>query len=298
MKLIFEVSPRAEVTQVEFWTLYKAAFSSYEPAMLPAADLIKLVTTIFPSTQALVVNGADGKASKFIIRGIDRRRSTAENRTKCRWDEWGCIEPAFSSPAALLSHVMTHITPNSTRKCLWGNCGREFSSHAAFMAHLATHLPLMTPVARHAGQVDDVMVPSNAEVNTPTPTARPIPPGLQTTFRYIKPREDPPPTSFTALLIMRILFRTSFIAGEVVMKTDNDHFGFPGVEQGTGDGEEITGLIMNDLGYDEIEGQRKGIAAFRSLGNILSGIHIHDGAIASWIEEMLDTIRSQPNVTL
>jgi chromatin structure-remodeling complex subunit RSC9 len=313
MQRMFDVSPRAEMTQVDFWNLYKGAFAVYgTDNMLPATDLIKLVTTVFPAAMAMVIPGANGKPPKFVIKGLERKRAAAEGRTKCHWDKWGCPEPAFGTPAELSAHVRSHLMLNPTTKCLWGSCTHSSPTTELFERHLLTHLPLPDLVhTRHPGQVDDVMVPPGIDTDADMgmPTTRPIPPVPPVPTTYSKPREDPPSTSLCALLIMRILYRTSFAQAEVVMKTDGDHFGFPGVEQNVGrNGEEIIegdggsgkedGVVVQDYGYDEAEGQRKGKDAFKGIGSMLASVQIHDGAIMAWIDEMVDSIKALPISTI
>lgn len=298
MQQVFEVTPNAEMTQVDFWNLYKGAFAIYGlDNMLPATDLIKLVTTIFPQASAMVLPGANGKPPKFVIRGLERRRAAADNRTKCQWNRWGCEEPTFASPSLLYAHVKSHIMLNPTTKCLWGSCTHESATPTLFEAHLLTHLPVQIHGTRHPGQTDDLIVPPNTEAYAGTPTVRPLLPPPQQPMVFQKAIEDPPSTSFSALLIMRIMYRTSFVQAEVIMKTDGDHFGFPGVEQPVGDGEMETagGVLLEDLGFDTLEGQRRGKAAFKAIAGMLSGVYIHDAAIAAWIDEMLDSIKALPD---
>jgi chromatin structure-remodeling complex subunit RSC9 len=293
MQRVFEVSPRAEMTQVTFWNLYKSAFATYgTESMLPATELIKTVTTIFPTAMAMVIPGAEDKPAKFVIKGLERKRAAAEGRTKCNWDRWGCPEPAFASPAALYAHVQSHNALSRTTRCRWGSCTHESPNAALFEAHLFTHLPLQVSVTRHPGQVDDLIIPNDFDVNISTPIGRPVPPGPQPQMSYTKTREDPTSSSFSSLLIMRILFRTSFVQAEVVMKTDSDHFGFPGIEQPITEVED--GPASDDLGFNVIEGQRRGKAAFKAVGSMLSRVQIHDQIISGWVDEMVDIIKSLP----
>ncbi|KAG8803994.1 Chromatin structure-remodeling complex protein rsc9 [Serendipita sp. 398] len=297
MKRVFEISPHAEITQVDFWGLYKTAFAQYGPdSMLPATDLIKLVGTVFPSATPMVVPGVGGKPSKFVIKGLERKRAAAEGRTKCHWGKWGCPTPPFDSAASLFIHLKEHIAHYPTTTCTWGSCTHHSGTQKDFIAHLRTHLPLQLPVVRHPGQVDDVIIPAHSHADVGVPTARPVPPPPQLFMVYPKPREDPPPTSFAALLIMRILYRTSFVQAEVVLKTDGDHFGFPGIEQPlTGEtGEGAEGVETEDFGLDMLEGQWRGQAAFKAIGGMLAIVQIHDPVIATWVDEMLDTIRALP----
>lgn len=269
--------------------------------MLAASDFIKAVTSSFPQASAMVLPGANGKPSKFVIRGLERRRAATRSRTKCQWDKWSCAEPPFASPSLLYAHVKSHTVLAPTTKCLWGSCTHESSTPEQLDAHILTHLPVKIQGTRHPGQTDEVIVPSSSssqpDTNVGTPTARPPLPPPQQLLTIPKAIEDPPSTSFAALLIMRILYRTSFVQVEVVMKTDGNHFGFPGIEQAAAEGEQETagGVLLPDLGFDELEGQKRGKAAFKAIGTMLGNVHIHDAAIAAWIDEMLDSIKALPD---
>jgi chromatin structure-remodeling complex subunit RSC9 len=99
-----------------------------------------------------------------------------------------------------------------------------------------------------------------------------------------KPIGDPPSSSLTALLCIRILFRTAFTAIEAAPRVDADHFGFPGVI------EEDEGMdILEDSGLSdaEQEGQRRGRKAFNGVWKLLEGVQIRDDTLMGWVAEMI-----------
>ena len=63
-----------------------------------------------------------------------------------------------------------------------------------------------------------------------------------------KPIADPPSSSLTALLCIRILFRAAFTSIEAAPRADADHFGFPGVIE---EDEEMNVLEDGDLSDSE-----------------------------------------------
>lgn len=103
------------------------------------------------------------------------------------------------------------------------------------------------------------------------------------------PVVDPPSTSLTALLIIRILFRTSFASADAAPRVDADHFGFPGVLE---DPEEPDGTEVDDQGFtaDEREGERRGRKAFVGIRKLLEDVRIRDEALMGWVSEMIDEV--------
>jgi len=77
-----------------------------------------------------------------------------------------------------------------------------------------------------------------------------------------KPIGDPPSSSLTALLCIRILFRTAFTSVEAAPRVDADHFGFPGVVE---EDEGMDALEDNGFSAPEQEGQRRGRGAFNGV---------------------------------
>ncbi|KIY51297.1 hypothetical protein FISHEDRAFT_56812 [Fistulina hepatica ATCC 64428] len=116
----------------------------------------------------------------------------------------------------------------------------------------------------------------------PGPTTRAPPPPRQTTIEYQQPTADPPSTSLTALLCIRILFRTSFASAEVAPRVDGHHFGFPGIVE---DDEADTPVEADDL---ELQGEMKGRRVFYAVRHLMQGVRIRDEVLMSWIDEMVD----------
>lgn len=211
-----------------------------------------------------------GTVSRFVVRGVDRRKDSAPNeRFKCQWDRSQCASPAFSSPSELFDHLLEHILAIETPEfpCLWSSCSQTPVAKHELRLHLLTHLSA-----------------AGSPYPTNSPTNRQPPPPRSTVITYERPTVDPPSTSLTALLIIRILFRTSFASTEVAPRVDDDHFGFPGVVEDTGDIEADTGA----LSASDREGERRGRKAFVGVRRLLEGVRIRDEVLMSWVTEMVD----------
>ncbi|KAF6766656.1 hypothetical protein DFP72DRAFT_997716 [Ephemerocybe angulata] len=294
MRLVLAARQDAEMTQVDIWTLYKETFTPYQEAipLLGASDVIKYVTHVYPSAQAMVLQGP---TQRFIVRGIERRQQvTASERFKCLWDRSACSEAAFSSPADLFDHLLEHLgsLQPPALPCLWSTCQHTCSELQHLRAHLLTHLPSSQPQARHPSQSETVTVaPGTYDINTIPPTNRPVPPIRNATISYERPIVDPSSAALTALLIIRVLFRTAFASSEVAPKADADHFGFPGVVEDTSDPNEAAGT---DPESDK-EGERRGRKAFLGVRHMLQNVRLRDEALMSWVEEMVDATMPELN---
>ncbi|EPQ60424.1 hypothetical protein GLOTRDRAFT_113062, partial [Gloeophyllum trabeum ATCC 11539] len=110
MRTMFVPKQEGELTQVEFWNLYKDQFSRFADRypLLVASDVIKNVNIVFQTAQAMVL---PGPPQKFVVRGVDRRKdSTASERFKCHWNRSQCAASPFNSPSELYEHLLAqHI---------------------------------------------------------------------------------------------------------------------------------------------------------------------------------------------
>ncbi|KAJ7492452.1 hypothetical protein FB451DRAFT_1123324 [Mycena latifolia] len=289
MKIMFVAKPDGELTQVDFWNLYKDAFSPYsnEHPLLVASDVIKNVSVVFTSAQAMVLQG---ETQKFIVRGVDRRKVTvAVERFKCLWDKSKCSTPAFSTPGELFDHILDHIAnvDSADCPCLWASCPQTPLPKAALRPHILTHISSPQPPAKHPSQSDTVTLPSaDSPYPINDPTSRPAPPPRSTTISFQQPTVDPPSTSLTALLCIRILFRASFASSEAAPRADADHFGFPGLVEGADDQEVES---RDEMPVDkEREGEMRGRKAFIGVRRLMEGVRIKDDALMGWITEMVD----------
>ncbi|KAG6841752.1 hypothetical protein C0991_007081 [Blastosporella zonata] len=288
MKVMFVSKPDGEVTQVDFWNLYKDVFSPHaeQYPLLVASDVIKNVNSVFPEAQAMVLQGP---VQRFIVRGVDRRKDTITNeRFKCQWDRPICSAPIFSAPGELYDHILEHLTaleaPESS--CLWSTCSRPAMSKPNLRSHILTHLSSQQLPTKHPSQSDTITLPSSdSPYPIEDPTSRPPPPPHSTIISFQRPLVDPPSIALTALLCLRILFRTSFASVDVAPRVDADHFGFPGVVEDQDD-QDVD--ADNEIGDSEKEGERRGRKAFLSLQRLLEGVRIRDEALMGWIFEMLD----------
>ena len=170
LKAVFEEDAESDITQIALWQAYQARFTDYtSPAtqLLPAAEFIKNVSTIFAGANAQVVNGVN---HKFIIKGIRPRHAPMDPKgrvyNRCLWKVPGsksCGE-FFLKPKHMFDHlVFDHLgidrradgtwnfesaTRASQRPndCYWSSCrhftnGGKVPSPYQLGMHVKTHLP-------------------------------------------------------------------------------------------------------------------------------------------------------------
>ena len=289
MKTMFVAKVDGELTQVDFWNLYKDVFSPFQDQypLLVASDVIKNVNSVFPQAQAMVLSGP---VQRFIVRGVDRRKDPVTNeRFKCQWDQSQCTAPAFSSPGELYDHLLEHLTNLEATEspCLWSSCTMTSTPKHILRSHLLTHLSSAQPVQKHPSQSDTITLPAgNSTYPISTPTSRAPPPPRSTVISYERPIVDPPSSALTALLCIRILFRTSFASQDAAPRADTDHFGFPGVVEDTDD--QDPDFTSDEPGDNEREGERRGRKAFVGVRRLMEGVRIRDEVLMGWIAEMVD----------
>lgn len=174
LKSVFEEDSESEITQIALWQAYQARFSEFttpQTPLLPAAEFIKNVSTIFAGANAQVVNGPN---SKFIIKGIRQRHAPLDLKervySRCLWTppETKACGQFFLKPKQMFEHIVTahlgiskteagtwNLNPESVSSrqdqpldCHWAGC-RHYSKpqHAAHLSpfaigiHVKTHLP-------------------------------------------------------------------------------------------------------------------------------------------------------------
>jgi len=282
MRALFSASDAEEVTQVEFWNLYRDTFIHRQdiPQSLTAAEVIKNITHIFPTAQAMVL---PAQPPRFVIKGITRRMiEVKEERFKCHWEREVC-PTVCNSPEELWTHVLEHINSSpEVLSCEWGPCQFSLAEHSALSRHVSTHIPPAQPPVRHPSQLEKVTLPITPWPHpSANPTSRPPPPPPNPQVVYPYPSTDPPSTSLTALLIIRVLFRASFAATEAAPRADEDHFGFPGIVEEDSDDE-------NQDKEEDLRGQRRGRKAFTGVRRLLEYVRVRDVALMGWIGEILD----------
>ena len=169
LKAVFEEDAESDITQIALWQAYQARFAEYTSPttqLLPAAEFIKNVSTIFAGANAQVVNGVN---HKFIIKGIRPRHAPMDPKgrvyNRCLWKVTGskpCGE-FFLKPKHMFDHVVfDHLgidrradgtwdfgsTTRASQRpndCYWSNCrhfmnGGQPSPYQLGM-HIKTHLP-------------------------------------------------------------------------------------------------------------------------------------------------------------
>ena len=282
-----------ELTQVDFWNLYKDAFTPHHEQYpsLGASDVIKSVNVVFPQAQAMVLPGV---IQKFVVRGVDRRQDdTSAELFKCRWRRSQCNATSYASPGDLYEHILEHIKADELEKsdgaapglpCTWSNCPATPMPVSHLRAHSLTHISKSQPLPKHPSQDDTItMPPGDYPYPMSNPTTRPPPPLRKATLTYQRPAVDPPSSSLTSLLCIRILFRTSFISTDDAPRVDSDHFGFPGFV------EDSEGIEEQEASGDsEKEGERRGRKAFGSVRHLMEGVKLRDDTLMSWVAEMID----------
>ncbi|PCH33968.1 hypothetical protein WOLCODRAFT_94546 [Wolfiporia cocos MD-104 SS10] len=290
MRAMFVAKPNSEVTQVDFWNLYKDTFSPYQErhVLLVASDVIKNVTLVFPLAQAMVL---PGPPQRFIVRGVDRRKDrSAPEMFKCLWSRQECPAGPYGSTSELYEHILhEHISTHEGDKmpCSWASCEHQPIPKAHMRGHVLTHLPDSQPVPRDPSQATTITLPSpNFPHPTPNPTTRPPPPPRNSAIKYTRPVADPPSIALTALLCIRVLFRASFASSDAAPRVDEDHFGFPGIIEEI---DEQESNAQKSAGTDrEKEGERRGRKAFIGVRHMLDEVRIRDEALMGWITEMVD----------
>ncbi|EJC98721.1 uncharacterized protein FOMMEDRAFT_129050 [Fomitiporia mediterranea MF3/22] len=309
LRTAIRLNPNEELTQVEFWNAYKDSFTRFQDrqALLPASDVIKNASLVYPTAQAMVLQVP---TQKFIIRGISKRtKQVVVEQLVCHWDRSQCQAGPFETPAALRSHVKTHFetlhpegveekmvgedgdsTPatNDSYSCKWSTCQFSTTSLSTLIPHVWTHVPL------NSIETDPEKLPritlSSASEQFPMPdaTQRPTPPEPKTVVAYPSPARDPPTGALTALLILRTLFRASFASSEVAPRVDADHFGFPGVVEEVDEQDVAIATANGEQSESDREGERRGRRAFLGIRHLMESVHIKDPALMSWIYEMID----------
>jgi chromatin structure-remodeling complex subunit RSC9 len=131
LRTCFEEDPTGEITQIQLWSAYNAAFAdtmttnSVLKALMPAKDFITNVSTTFSSASAQVIN--NNGAPKYTIRGIRPRTVPVDPSTKkpymrCCWH-----------PPSLLNGFSD--TKHSTAKI---ECGEFASGSKAMWEHIVS----------------------------------------------------------------------------------------------------------------------------------------------------------------
>jgi len=303
MKTMFVLNPEGELTQVEFFQLYSVTFTPFSEAspLLAPADVIKNVNVVYPSAQALLL---PGPPQKFVVRGVARKQVKLPNQDKykCQWDRGQCPNPFGSQePGGLYDHILSvHIgngdsdsdSDPESHNCLWASCTQGQMSSKHLRSHVLTHVPLTQPFPKHSSQSDVVTLPDPGHQHpVADPTKRSIIPPRDFLVPSSRVTKDPPPMALTALLCIRVLFRTAFASAEAAPRADDDHFGFPGIidDQDDGQGQQQQQQQARDTQMEdsEREGELRGRKAFAGVREMLSEVRIRDETLMGWVVEMV-----------
>ena len=284
---MFVSNPDAETTQVDLWNLYRNTFSGPgRPAILQAQEVIKNSSIVFSQATAMVLPGPQ---QRFVVRGIERAPEKEDTeRFKCRWR--GCQhEQSLTSAAELYDHLLeAHIDHETITHipCAWSTCNASPLAKTLVRGHVLTHLPTMQPPPKNPSQPESITLSSEGYPHPVSdPTTRPPPPLRNAKLSYKTPIGDPPSNALTALLCIRVLFRSSFASSDAAPRVDEDHFGFPGVVEDTRDEGEEERHAETDA---EKEGERRGRKAFVGIRHLLEEIRISNETLMGWITEMIE----------
>jgi chromatin structure-remodeling complex subunit RSC9 len=268
---MFSSSNDGELTQVEFFSLYRDTFTGVGDdahPLMAAADLIKAVPRVFPNASATVV---PGPPTRFVVRGIERRK---EERLLCRWGRGACDASPFDAPSHLVAHVLVHAQAQGHGPCEWATCAHPGGPHLA--THVRTHLPIELP--------PDTASLGGARIVMRAPAVRDRAGGHDAaTIKYPKPVADAPSATLAALLCIRVLFHHAYAVVERAPRADEDRFGFPGVVEDD-DAEEVT--AVQDAA--EREGAQRGQRAFARIRGMLENVVLKEDVLMGWIAEILD----------
>ncbi|KAF8756268.1 hypothetical protein RHS01_04721 [Rhizoctonia solani] len=224
--------------------------------------------TTFPSAQPMVF---PGPPQRFVIRGIGRRQQPVQDRFKCHWNRGACTAEIFKSPAELHRHLEEHLNAAGVvppAQCLWATCAHT-DEPARLGTHVLTHIP-------------------NSQSSESTPQANSQ---LNSVAYQVAAAHSPETTSLllTALLVLRLIWRAAIPAtlhaGASVPKADEDHFGFPAppglLDRGTEE---------DEMGGEALEGEKRGVRAFKTVVERLQGVKMADDILMSWVTEMVESV--------
>ena len=170
LKAVFEEDAESDITQIALWQAYQARFAEYTSPttqLLPAAEFIKNVSTIFAGANAQVVNGVN---HKFIIKGIRPRHAPMDPKgrvyNRCLWKAPGSKSCGdfFLKPKHMFDHLVydhlridrradgtwdfgsTTRASHRPNDCYWSSCRHflnksEAPSSYQLGMHVKTHLP-------------------------------------------------------------------------------------------------------------------------------------------------------------
>ncbi|KAG8928060.1 Chromatin structure-remodeling complex protein rsc9, partial [Tulasnella sp. 418] len=303
MGKMFLEAPGHDETQVNFWSLYREIFTPFAEqcvgGLANAADVIKKIVVKFPQSAAVV---DPGPPQRFIIKNVRRREQDGIYR--CRWNKGQCSADIFGSALDLHVHLLGHMAESDLLACQWATCTHQTLEPGALRSHVLTHIPSPAFRMKHPSQPPTITLPDKPYPHpSPQPTMRRPPPPPTNLLTYEVPIPDPPSTSLTALLILRLLFRASYPdSGPAPPENDENRFGFPMLhlephanKDSANARHALQGVMIplddsDETKRKEREGEALGKKAFEMVSSHLTKVEMADEALASWIEEMVDAV--------
>ena len=208
LKAVFEEDAESYITQIALWQAYQARFTEFATAqiqLLPAAEFIKNVSSIFTTANAQVISG---EQPKFIIKGIRPRHAPVDGKgrpyTRCQWKAPGSnqCQEFFGKARYIFEHIASShlgitrnqggtwdLNPNSHVEqplldCHWAGCqhfARTKSTPSSYKVgmHVKTHLADQSSKAswreKHNRTTATQTIPTSTQMNGhPASFANPI----------------------------------------------------------------------------------------------------------------------------
>lgn len=205
LRSVFEEDENSHITQIALWQAYQYRFTEHtnqQTGLLPAAEFIKNVSSIFAGANAQVVNGA---SQKFIIKGIRPRHAPMDPKgrvySRCLWKDPGTSQCGefLLKPKHMFEHIVyQHLcidrktdglwdleTKSRASKlppdCFWAGCQhfarRGSSPPTAYDLgmHVKTHLPDQSQKAllrqKYNRTPINQKIPLTSQLNSHTSTA-------------------------------------------------------------------------------------------------------------------------------
>lgn len=167
LRALFEEDQEYEITQINLWSAYQSQFSKITrvDTLLPAAEFIKHITTVFPRSSAQVTHPTEG-GSRFVIKGIRCRQFPKDPQgrvyQRCLWwvgqdSECGVFH---HEPSKMYEHIITAhlqgrrkedgkwdltVQPDRRYTCQWSGCGRFGPEGTTSLFDVGMHIKMHLP---------------------------------------------------------------------------------------------------------------------------------------------------------
>lgn len=160
-------------------------------------------------------------------------------------------------------------------ECSWSSCTFKTDTKTFLQRHLLTHVPPPTSPPQN-----ELLVYSSPDADL---DSRPPPPLRNAKIRSKKPKSEPSTNALTSLLIIRLVYRISSATTGAVLRADDEHFGFPGIQEEEAEVEQDA-----TIDAEIVKGEKRGRKAIAQILPLLEQVKISDSSLMGWIVEMID----------